>query len=149
VLNKEIKEYIDRSVLCWLATASSDNVPNVSPKEAFKAFGDDSIIIANIASPQTIKNIKENNQVCLSFIEVFVQKGFQLKGIAEIITEEHEEYKAMKNSLEEFTQGAFPFKSITRIKVEKVKKIIAPSYKLFPDISEEEKIVEAKKSYGV
>ena len=37
-LTNEIKEYVDRSVLYWLAKASIDNVPNVSPKEIFKYY---------------------------------------------------------------------------------------------------------------
>ena len=84
-LTNEIKEYIDRSVLCWLATASIDNVPNVSPKEIFKYYESDKIIVANIASPQTVRNIKRNENVCVSFVDVLVQKGFQLKGKARII----------------------------------------------------------------
>ena len=72
VLSQEIRKSIERSVLCWLATASKEGTPNVSPKEAFTMFGEDAIIIANIASPQTIKNIHENRKVCLSFIDVLV-----------------------------------------------------------------------------
>jgi len=63
MLTSEIKEYIDKSVLCWLATSSTDNVPNVSPKEIFNYFGENVIIIANIASPQSLKNIKQNKKV--------------------------------------------------------------------------------------
>ncbi|MEM6264941.1 MAG: pyridoxamine 5'-phosphate oxidase family protein [Bacteroidota bacterium] len=51
---------INRSVLCWLATASKEKIPNVSPKEIFTHFGGEKIIIANIASPQTVRNIHEN-----------------------------------------------------------------------------------------
>ena len=37
-LTEEVKAYIDQSVLCWLATVSSDKIPNVSPKECFTYF---------------------------------------------------------------------------------------------------------------
>jgi len=53
-LTTEIKESINKSVLCRLSTASIENVPNVSPKEIFNHFGTDKIIVANIASPQTV-----------------------------------------------------------------------------------------------
>lgn len=82
ILNKEIREYINRRVLCWLTTVSSKKAPNVSPKEVFLAYRNDSIIIVNIASPQSVKNIQENENTCLSFIDVFVQRGYQLKGKA-------------------------------------------------------------------
>jgi len=61
-LGKEIKEAIDSSVLCWLATSSKENIPNVSPKEIYTHYKDEFIIVANIASPQTVKNIKENKK---------------------------------------------------------------------------------------
>ncbi|MCB0658923.1 MAG: pyridoxamine 5'-phosphate oxidase family protein, partial [Saprospiraceae bacterium] len=31
-LTSDVKKYLDRSVLCWLATISPDGSPNVSPK---------------------------------------------------------------------------------------------------------------------
>ncbi|MFC5045604.1 pyridoxamine 5'-phosphate oxidase family protein [Aquimarina hainanensis] len=147
MITTAIKESIEKSVLCWLATASKENIPNVSPKEAFTHYNDDSIIIANIASPQSMQNIKENALVCVSFIDVFVQKGFQIKGTARLIDITDEEFNMAKVPLLEMTKGKFPFSSITLIKVEKVKKIIAPSYILYPDTTEEEQVSSALKTY--
>ena len=136
-------------MLCWLATASTENVPNVSPKECFNYYGDNQIIIANIASPQSVRNVKENENVCLSFIEVFVQKGFQIKGSAQIIEKGFAEFDEMYQTLNKMTNDKFPFSSITAITVQQVKPIIAPSYKLFPDITEASQIETSKKTYKV
>ena len=70
MLNKDITNSIEHSVLCWLATSSADGTPNVSPKEIFTYYGDSKIIIANIASPQSVKNIKANARACISFISL-------------------------------------------------------------------------------
>ncbi|WP_299228998.1 pyridoxamine 5'-phosphate oxidase family protein [uncultured Psychroserpens sp.] len=148
-LTNEIKEYIDRSVLCWLATASSENIPNVSPKEIFNYFGTDKIIIANIASPQTVQNIKFNSNVCVSFIDILVQKGVQVKGKAEIVKKSDSEFSAMEKILTKMTDGKFPFTTITKIHIEQVKPIIAPKYILYPDTTEKEQIESAKKVYGI
>ena len=148
-LTKEIKNYIDKSVLCWLATVSNKNIPNVSPKEIFNYYGIDNIIIANIASPQTVRNIKQNNSVCLSFIDVMIQKGFQVKGKAEIIGKADSEFLEMEKILTEMTEGKFPFASITKITIEKVKPIIAPKYILYPETTEKQQIEDAKKAYRV
>ncbi|CAN0601826.1 unnamed protein product, partial [Ectocarpus sp. 12 AP-2014] len=59
-ITDHIKDSMNESVLCWLATASIDLVPNVSPKEIFSFFKYDVVIVANIASPQTVKNIRQN-----------------------------------------------------------------------------------------
>lgn len=148
-ISKELKACMSKSVLCWLATVSKDNLPNVSPKEIFAQYKDDSIIVANIASPQTVKNIKENPQVCISFLDILVQKGYQVKGKAQIIKKTHPDFSAMDSILTQMTEGKFPFATITKITVEQVKPIIAPKYLLYPETTEQEQMESARSAYGL
>ncbi len=148
-LTKEIKAAIDKSVLCWLATVSEENIPNVSPKEIFTYYKVDALIVANIASPQTVRNIKHNNNVCISFIDILVQKGFQIKGKAKIIGKTHPGFSEMEKLLTKMTDGKFPFATITKINIEQIKPIIAPKYLLYPETTEEEQTESAKKLYGI
>ena len=148
-LKKEIVKSIDKSVLCWVATVSKDGVPNVSPKECFTHYGEENIIFANIASPQTVQNIKQNENTCVSFIDILVQKGFQVKGKAQIIGKNDSEFTEMYKILDKMTKGKFPFNTITKVTIEQVKPIIAPSYILFPEITESELIENSKRSYGI
>ena len=144
-----LKNSIEQSVLCWLATADDTGQPNVSPKEVFAAFDDQFIIVANIASPNTEKNIRQNPRVCISFIDVFVQKGYQVKGEATIVKPPSPEYPAMETILLRITEGKFPFHSITKITIESTKPILAPRYWLYPETTEEEQVERAKRSFGV
>ena len=148
-LTTEIKDYIERSVLCWLATVSSENAPNVSPKEIFNYYGTNKIIVANIASPQTVQNIKHNENVCISFIDILVQKGFQVKGKAKIIVKIDSEFSEMEKTLTKMTGGNFPFSTITEITIEQIKPIIAPKYILYPETTEAEQIENAKTAYKI
>lgn len=148
-LNIEIKKCINKSVLCWLATVSNENIPNVSPKEIFNHFKTDKIIIANIASPQSVKNIKQNTNICLSFIDILVQKGFQLKGKARIVEKTDVDFLEMEKTLVKMTEGKFPFATITEITIQQVKPIIAPKYILYPETTEKEQIESAKRQYGI
>lgn len=148
-LTEKIKVSINKSVLCWLATVSTENVPNVSPKEIFNYYGTDKIIVANIASPQTVLNIKQNENICISFIDILVQKGFQIKGKAEIIEKTDLEFAEMEEVLTKITAGKFPFATITKITIGQVKPIIAPKYVLYPETTEKEQIESAKKTYGI
>ena len=149
MLNTALKTEIDKSVLCWLATASNENIPNVSPKEIFTHFGSDAIIVANIASPQTVRNIRENQNVCISFIDILVQKGYQIKGKAEIVLKSDSQFSEMEEKLVKMTNGKFPFSSITKIRIETIKPIIAPSYLFYPETTEKKQIESAKKAYGI
>ncbi|MBC3759817.1 pyridoxamine 5'-phosphate oxidase family protein [Hyunsoonleella sp. SJ7] len=146
-MNDDIKKYIHQSVLCWLATSSADNIPNVSPKEIFAYFGD-AIIIAHIASPQSVRNIKQNPNVCVSFIDILVQKGFQLKGRASILIKGDSGFLAMETELLKLTEGKFPFSEIIKIDITSSKPIIAPKYMLYPETTEAEQIESAKRVYG-
>lgn len=147
-LTQEIKKSIDKCVLCWLATVSNDLIPNVSPKEVFNYYDANKIIIANIASPQSVNNIKQQNNVCVSFVDVLVQKGFQIKGNARIVQVGDSGFLEMEQVLLKITKGMFPFSSITEITIDTVKPILAPRYILFPDTTEASQIESAKKSYG-
>jgi len=148
-LTQVIRNSVEDSVLCWLATSSSDNIPNVSPKEIFKCYGSDKIILAKFASPKTVSNIKVNRSVSLSMIDILVQKGFQLKGAARIVDTHDPAFMQMEAELLEMTGGKFPFKTITEITIQSAKPILAPRYILYPETTVAEQIISAKKTYGL
>ncbi len=147
-IHEDILRLLDESVLCWLATASPDGHPSVSPKEIFKPFND-SIIIANIASPNSARNIKANPKACVSFVNIFTQRGYQISGPAEYLDQSHSTFPEIEQALIQLTQGHFPFKSAFRIHAESIKEIRAPRYHLFPETTEQDQIQSAMKTYGV
>jgi hypothetical protein len=95
MLSPEVLEYATRSVLCWLATADEAGQPNVSPKEIFAVFDSTHVVIANIASPTSVRNVLVNPRVCVSFVDVFVQKGFKVIGTARNVSSKCQGLPAM------------------------------------------------------
>lgn len=77
LLGPDIQTMAQRSVLCWFATVDASGQPNVSPKEIFAVLDSEHIVVANIASPGSARNMRANAKVCLSFIDVFAQKGYK------------------------------------------------------------------------
>jgi len=140
---------LDRSVLCWLATASADGTPNVSPKEIFAVFGQDAIVIADIASPVSVRNIRANPKVCVSFIDIFRQRGFKVSGTARIIAPAEEGFGRYGAELIDKAGPDFPIRHVILVSVQHIARIKAPSYLLFPDRSEGERMGEAYRTYGV
>lgn len=149
MLNDDVKKYIEKSVLCWLATSDKDNFPNVSPKEIFTFQGNSTFLIAHLASPNSINNIKENSQVCVSFIDVFVQKGYKLKGTAKVIEKENSDFDHKLKPLTDLFSDKFPIKAVIEIEVTKVETITAPSYFLYSETTEESQIESAMQTYNV
>lgn len=149
MLSTDVKHYIDQSVLCWLATASKNGTPNVSPKEMFIAEDDHHLLIANIASPQSVINIKDNPIVCVSFVDVFVQKGYKLKGFAKNINKDDAEYTERVTPLKRLAGESFPIHSVIAIEITEIEAIVAPRYRLYPDTTEEMQIQSAMHTYRV
>lgn len=149
MLNLEVQDSINESVLCWLATASESGEPNVSPKEMFIANGNEHILIANIASPNSVKNIRSNPSVCLSFINVFKQKGFKVKGTAKIIEPNSSDYATKESVIRTLGGEQFIIKSIIEVQVKSISPVLAPSYSLFPGTTENSQIQQAMNTYGV
>ncbi|MGK0364364.1 MAG: putative pyridoxine 5'-phosphate oxidase superfamily flavin-nucleotide-binding protein [Saprospiraceae bacterium] len=149
LLSPLVKKYIDSSVLCWLATANSDGQPNVSPKELFTYIEEDTLVIANIASPTSIKNIQQNSSVCVSFVDVFVQKGYKLSGIAVFVKRSDVDFLKKAEKLKAMAGEDFPVNSLLAISVKKVSEVIAPRYRFYPETTEVEQIESAYRTYGV
>ncbi|MEQ9347934.1 MAG: pyridoxamine 5'-phosphate oxidase family protein [Thalassospira sp.] len=148
MLSDDIRDYANRSVLCWLATPSDDG-PSVSPKEIFACFGEDRIIIANIASPNSVKNIRDEPRVCVSFVDVFSQKGWQLYGDAVLLRAGDDGFEDRKAILQELAGDAFRVATLWDVTVTKAKEIIAPSYRFNPDVKEADMRESAMRTYGV
>ena len=114
--------------LGFVATVSVDGTPNLSPKGTIIAWNKDTLAFANIRSPQTMKNLKNNNSIEINIIDPFYRKGYRFKGIAEIITSgskynkiiSHYKISGVKN----------PIKSIVLVKVKQMNEVVSPLYDL-------------------
>lgn len=149
MFTEEIKRSVKESVLCWLATSDREGYPTCSPKEAFAIYGENEIVIANIASPGSVKNIESNPNVCVSFINTFKQKGFKLKGTASYLSLSDNSYKKYAEILRPIIGDAFPIKGVIVVVVSKSEPIIAPSYYMIQGTTVESQVSQAKKTYGV
>ncbi len=136
-------------MLCWLATCNEHLFPNVSPKEMFTYVGDTTLIIANLASPNSINNILINPNVCVSFIDVFVQKGYKLQGKATIIDKNDSNFGLKVKPIIDLYSDKFPIKGLIEIEIKKVDIIQAPSYFLYPERTEQFQIKSAMATYKV
>ena len=149
MIPSEVAESIENCVLCWLATVSEDGTPNVSPKEAFLHDGEGRILVANIASPVTVRNIKQNERVCISFVNIFIQKGYKIAGNATVLEPGDTGYEARHERLTSLIGSAFPIVSIIEIDPVETDEIIAPSYRLLPETGPRERIRESLETYQV
>jgi predicted pyridoxine 5'-phosphate oxidase superfamily flavin-nucleotide-binding protein len=150
MLRPEILASARKSVLCWLATADAQGQPNVSPKEIFTFYDAEYLLIANIASPKSVRNIAANPRVCVSFVDVFAQKGFKVSGVAQNIVKQDADYEKWAAPLNAMAGPRFPIRSVILIQVTACEPILAPSYQFYPDqTTEHAQTTSAMRAYGV
>ncbi|MCO4089423.1 MAG: pyridoxamine 5'-phosphate oxidase family protein [Limnohabitans sp.] len=149
-LTDAVREAAHRSVLCWLATVDAEGQPNVSPKEVWAIADDQHVVVAHIASPISARNIAQHPQVCLSFVDVFVQKGFKLLGTAREVRATDAEFSTWAKPLLAMVGQRFTIQSVLVVHVKSVIAIVAPSYRFYPDdTTEASQVASAMRAYNV
>jgi predicted pyridoxine 5'-phosphate oxidase superfamily flavin-nucleotide-binding protein len=149
-LTDAVREAAHRSVLCWLATVDAEGQPNVSPKEVWTIADDQHVVVAHIASPISARNIAHHPQVCLSFVDVFVQKGFKLLGTAREVRADNAEFAIWAKPLLAMVGQRFTIQSVLVVHVKSVIAIVAPSYRFYPDdTTEASQVASAMRAYNV
>lgn len=149
LITPEVSASLKECVLGWLATVSPDGIPNVSPKEAFLEVEGGGLIIANIASPHSVQNIRTNPNVCFSFINIFIQKGYKVIGKAEILDQKDHRSGFYFSLLQQIAGAHHKVISVISIKPEKIEGIVAPSYRIFEKPTELDMIKQSAASYEI
>jgi hypothetical protein len=142
-ISDEIKNFLERQKLGFVATISPDNTPNVSPKGTILAWDDEHLIFADIKSPQTISNLENNPSVELNVIDPILRKGYRFKGKGKILRDNEEFSKILKFYEEKGIKSKI--NAVVMIKVNTLSEVTSPLYDL--GFSEEEIKEKWKKHY--
>ncbi len=117
-----IPEYVQAFLpgkLAWVATASRDGVPNVTPKGSLKLLDEHHVIFADLFSLKTRKNLLENKKVAVTIVDAATGKGYQLKGTAEVI-DSGPLFEDVSKKLKESPKRLPPLRHVVKITVEAV-----------------------------
>ena len=85
MITSEIKNFLNTQKLGYVATVSSDGLPNISPKGTIIAWSSEILAFADIRSPDTVKNLQNNPNVEINVIDPLLRKGYLFKGVARLI----------------------------------------------------------------
>jgi hypothetical protein len=113
-LPEEAKRIISGVVPAFVATASKNGKPNVSPKGSFRVLDDEHVVFAEMASPQTIANIRENPQVSVLVFDPDTWGGCRISGKAQII----ESGELLDSFKAQFAPMKMEVHSVVKVKVE-------------------------------
>jgi predicted pyridoxine 5'-phosphate oxidase superfamily flavin-nucleotide-binding protein len=86
-LNERMKEIFAKQGVLVLGTADLNGIPNVVPVGAVRILDDETIVVSDQYFYKTLRNLKENPRVAISFWETEKGEGYQIKGDATIHTD--------------------------------------------------------------
>jgi predicted pyridoxine 5'-phosphate oxidase superfamily flavin-nucleotide-binding protein len=115
-LTEEAKKAIAEIHPSLVATASRTGKPNVSAKGSLRVLDDEHLLFADVASPRTIANIKENPQVAVICLDAVSRKGCRIWGTGEIINSG----EIFNKTVDELASRNMKVKNVVKITVEEV-----------------------------
>lgn len=129
ILSDEMQRMVQRQRLGYVATVCPDGTPNLSPKGTTKVWDDSSLIFADLASPNTIRNLRHNPAIEVNVVDPISRKGYRFKGTARVLTEGDEFERAL--AFYEYNGLADPRRrihAIVIIAVTQAQPLISPAY---------------------
>ena len=148
VLTEDMKRLVSELRLCYVATVTPEGKPNLSPKGSLKVLDDEHLAFADIMSPATMRNLKENPSIEVNLVDPFLRRGYRFKGHCEI----HREgavFDAVANELWGREGKQYPVNAVVRIKVEQALPVKSPAYVFNKGVKEEDVRKIWLERYGV
>jgi len=126
IITEEIKSFIRKQKLGFVATVCPDGTPNLSPKGTTTVWDDEHLVFADIHSPGTIENLLKNPSVEINVVDIFNRKGYRFKGRATVITEGAHFQEIIRS----YGEAALKYKilSVVLVKVDRILPLMSPVY---------------------
>jgi general stress protein 26 len=149
LLTDDMKEVIARARLSFVATVCPDGTPNLSPKSSLAVWDDEHLVFADIRSPQTVANLRQNPSLEVNVVDIFRRRGYRFKGTAEIV-ESGPVYDRVANTVWQREGPQYPVHCVVKIKLERAEPVISPAY-VFNDPAPAEESVRQRylEKYGL
>jgi len=116
-LSDEAKKAIAELGPALIATASKDGKPNVSAKGSFRVLDDEHVIFADMASPRTMANLKENPQLSAILFDRSTRKGCRIWGKAVEISDSGDLFDSVSA---EYAPRGMKVKHVVKVAVDEV-----------------------------
>jgi predicted pyridoxine 5'-phosphate oxidase superfamily flavin-nucleotide-binding protein len=134
VITEQIKDFLNLQKLAYVATVTTDGKPNISPKGTVIGWTTETLAFADIRSPDTMKNLKDNPNVEINVIDPLLRKGFLFQGKARIVDDK----TLYEEILNYYRQNGIKstINSIVLVDVSNISDVTSPLYDM--GISEDE-----------
>mgnify|MGYP001415172172 CR=1 FL=1 len=137
IINKDMRDVVSRSMLSFVATVCPDGSPNLSPKSSLRVFDDNTIVFMDIASPQTVANLRFDPRIEINSIDFIRRRGYRFKGKAHIEQPGSTIFEWLNDWLIKINGPGYPANRAIVVNVERALPVLSPAYS-WGNITEEE-----------
>jgi predicted pyridoxine 5'-phosphate oxidase superfamily flavin-nucleotide-binding protein len=130
-LTDDMKRVLAEQRLCYAATVCSDGTPNLSPKGTIATFDESTIMFADIRSPQTVANLRENPAIEVNVVNLVRRRGYRFKGRARVARDGEEFERALaiyESAPFDLERARERIRHIVFIDVERAEAVTSPAY---------------------
>ena len=128
ILTPDMQRIVNEQRLGFVATVCPDGTPNLSPKGTTMTWDDDHLVFADICSPGTVENLRQNPAIEINVVDPIVRKGYRLKGTASVHTEDALFADVVACYRARGSQN--PIQSVVLVHVTRTAPLISPAYDL-------------------
>ena len=132
LITPEMRRIVEEQRLGFAATICEDGTANLSPKGTVTVLDDDHLMFADLASPQTVKNLRTNPSIEINVVDPVIRKGFRFKGRGMVFVPGERFDQLLESS---FTSGSRAVRDakarirhIVVIEVERALPLVSPAY---------------------
>ena len=129
LLTADMKRVVEEQRLGFVATVCADGTPNLSPKGTTAVWDDDHLAFANIRSPGTLANLRQNPSVEINVVDPFLRKGYRFKGVASSLQSGALYDKAIAFYKERGSKVSV-IREVVLVRVQRAQPIDSPAYDL-------------------
>jgi predicted pyridoxine 5'-phosphate oxidase superfamily flavin-nucleotide-binding protein len=127
ILTDEMQRLVRAMRLGYTATVCPDGTPNLSPKGTIHAWDSDHLVFADIRSPGTLRNLRQNPAIEINIVDPFARKGFRFKGTATIHTQDDARFAELLAFFRERGTTS-PIRAIVLVQVTRALPVTSPAY---------------------
>lgn len=139
LITAEVRDFVDRLKLGFVATVSPDGRPNVSPRGTIMVWDggggggasggpSDELVIADIRSPETTSNVLANPEVEVCVVHPLLRRGYRLRGRAEVLRGGAEFEAAVAEYRKRGVKS--PIGAVLRVRLYEASEVRSPLYDL-------------------
>jgi len=126
MLTDDMKRVVEEQRLGFVATVCPNGTPNLSPKGTTTVWDDETLMFADIRSPQTVANLLENPAIEINVVDPISRKGYRFKGTGIVLREGTQFDELLAFYRARGTNS--PIKAVVLVKIERALPLISPAY---------------------